>query len=368
MHPLGRLGKLPCREILRYEELLRLAGVAAGVGVRKVRVTGGEPLVRKGVLEFIRRLHRVPGLEEVCLTTNGVLLPELAPDLYATGLRHLNLSLDSLQRERYRELTGGDHLADVQAGIEAALTLGFSPIKINCVVLKGLNDGELLEFARLTKDHPIQVRFIEFMPTVEQNHWEQHFFLPMATVRQRLEALGSPGARAPARHRRPGPDLPDSGISGRVGLHQLGDRPPLSHLHRLRLTAAGFLRPCLFATRELDLKTPLRRGADDASLGHLFRECRCARLRGPRRDAGLQPAGTPGPQHRLSVRTRDSRRVEHFTRRSTYSFQLEAFRDAVAGQDTLLTPPADAVANMAVIDDIYRAAGLEPRRPSGGSS
>ena len=216
------------------------------VGVRKVRVTGGEPLVRKGVVEFIRRLHRVPGLEEVCLTTNGVLLPELAPDLYATGLRHLNLSLDSLQRERYRELTGGDHLADVQAGIEAALTLGFSPIKINCVVLKGLNDDELLEFARLTRSHPIQVRFIEFMPTVEQNHWEQHF-LPMAAVRQRLAGPGSPGARAPARHRRPGPDLPDPGISRRVGLHQLGDRPSLSHLqppapHRRRLSPALPLR------------------------------------------------------------------------------------------------------------------------------
>ena len=187
--PPGEREKLPCREILRYEELLHLAGVAAGVGIRKIRVTGGEPLVRRGVVEFIRNLHQVPGLEEVCLTTNGVLLPEMAPDLYATGLRHLNLSLDSLRRERYRELTGGDHFAEVLAGIEAAASLGFSPLKINCVVLKDLNDDELLEFARLTRDLPFQVRFIEFMPTVEQDHWEHHF-LPMAEVRRRLQDLG----------------------------------------------------------------------------------------------------------------------------------------------------------------------------------
>ena len=286
--------KLPCREILRYEELLRLAGVAAGVGVRKVRVTGGEPLVRKGVVEFIRRLHRVPGLEEVCLTTNGVLLPELAPDLYATGLRHLNLSLDSLQRERYRELTGGDHLADVQAGIEAALTLGFSPIKINCVVLKGLNDDELLEFARLTRSHPIQVRFIEFMPTVEQNHWEQHF-LPMAAVRQRLEALGplepvlQPDTAGPARIFR----IP--GFRGELGFISSVTDHHCPTCNRLRLTAAGFLRPCLFATRELDLKTPLRRGADDASLATCSGRPSSGKIPAPRSESPLPPPSLAAP-------------------------------------------------------------------------
>ena len=269
--PWGGWEKLPCGEILRYEELLRLAGVAAGVGVRKVRVTGGEPLVRKGAVEFIRNLHRVPGLEEVCLTTNGVLLPELAKDLYAAGLRHLNLSLDSLRPERYRELTGGDHLADVLAGIEAALTLGFSPIKINCVVLKGLNDDELLEFARLTRGHPFQVRFIEFMPTVDQAHWEQHF-LPIAAVRQRLQDLGplkpilQPATAGPARIFR----VP--GFRGELGFISSVSDHHCPTCNRLRLTAAGFLRPCLFAARELDLKTPLRQGVDDETLGRLFRE------------------------------------------------------------------------------------------------
>jgi cyclic pyranopterin phosphate synthase len=269
--PWGGWEKLPCGEILRYEELLRLAGVAARLGIRKVRVTGGEPLVRKGVVEFIRNLHRVPGLEEVCLTTNGVLLPDLAKDLYATGLRHLNLSLDSLRRERYLELTGGDRLAEVLAGIEAALSLGFGPIKINCVVLKDLNDDELLEFARLTRDHPFQVRFIEFMPTVDQNHWEQHF-LPMAAVRQLLQELGplepvlQPATAGPARIFR----IP--GFQGELGFISSVSDHHCPTCNRLRLTAAGFLRPCLFAARELDLKTPLRQGVDDETLGRLFRE------------------------------------------------------------------------------------------------
>ncbi len=287
----GGWEKLPCREILRYEELLRLAGVATRVGVRKVRVTGGEPLVRKGVVEFIRHLHRVPGLEEVCLTSNGVLLPELANDLFATGLRHLNLSLDSLRPERYRELTGGDHLAEVLAGLEAALTLGFSPVKINCVVLKDLNDDELLEFARLTRDLPIQVRFIEFMPTVEQNPWEQHF-LPMAAVRQRLQELcplepvSQPTTAGPARIFR----IP--GFRGELGFISSVSDHHCPTCNRLRLTAAGRLRPCLFSARELDLKTPLRQGVDDETLGRLFREAIKWKNSGAK--VGISTASLPG--------------------------------------------------------------------------
>lgn len=286
--PWGGWEKLPCREILRYEELLRLVGVAVKVGFRKLRVTGGEPLVRKGVVDFIRQLHRVPGLAEVCLTTNGVLLPELGPELYTTGLRHLNLSLDSLRRERYAQLTGDDQLPQVLAGLEAVLTLGFRPIKINCVVLKDLNDDELLEFARLTKDHPFQVRFIEFMPTVDQSRWQQHF-LPMATVRRRLKELG------------PMAPVPQSATAGPARIFRLpGHRGEMGFIssvsdhhcptcNRLRLTAAGQLRPCLFAAPELDLKTPLRQGADDETLGHLFREA--IRLK----QTGVKPGATASP-------------------------------------------------------------------------
>ena len=269
--PWGGWEKLPCGEILRYEELLRLAGVAAGVGIRKVRVTGGEPLVRRGALDFIARLRQVPGIEEVCLTTNGVHLAELAPDLHATGLRHLNLSLDTLRRDRYRELTGFDHFADVMAGIERAAALGFSPIKINCVVLKDLNDDEFLDFALLTREQPFQVRFIEFMPTVDEARWRRHF-LPIAEVRRRLAGLGSLEPVAAGATAGPARTCRIPGFRGELGFISSISDHHCPTCNRLRLTAAGRLRPCLFAAPELDLKGPLRQGASDEALAQLFRE------------------------------------------------------------------------------------------------
>jgi GTP 3',8-cyclase len=263
--------KLPAGDILRYEELLRLAAVAVGVGIRKIRVTGGEPLVRRGVADFIRRLTQVPGLEEICLTTNGVRLQELASDLYATGLRHLNLSLDTLRRDRYQDLTGSDALPEVLAGLERAASLGFSPLKINCVVLKDVNDDEIMDFALLARDHPFQVRFIEFMPMVSKERWSRHF-LPIAEVRRRLRTLEplqdlTPGATAgPARICR----IP--GFRGELGFISSVSSHHCATCNRLRITAAGKLRPCLFAAPELDLKGPLRQGAADNFLGRLFEE------------------------------------------------------------------------------------------------
>jgi cyclic pyranopterin phosphate synthase len=286
--PWGGWEKLPAPEILRYEELLRLAGVAAGVGIRKIRVTGGEPLVRRGALEFIRHLHRVPGLREVCLTTNGVLLPELAADLYATGLRHLNLSLDTLRRDRYLKLTGQDNFLNVLAGIEAAQALGFHPIKINCVVLKGLNDDELVDFALLTRDHPYQVRFIEFMPTVAQDRWARHF-LPMSEVRRRLNVLGPLEPLAQSHTAGPARTFRLPGFKGELGFISSVSDHHCPTCNRLRLTAAGMLKPCLFAVPEIDVKGPLRRGADDESLGLLFREAMRLKRKGLKASLGESP-------------------------------------------------------------------------------
>ncbi|MEW6659773.1 MAG: GTP 3',8-cyclase MoaA [Thermodesulfobacteriota bacterium] len=261
--------KLPSGEILRYEELLRLAAIAAARGISKVRITGGEPLVRRGLVEFIQKLHRVAGITKVCLTTNGVLLRELAPALYDTGLRHLNVSLDTLRRERYRQITGRDNLAEVLAGLERAANLGFHPLKINCVVLKGINDDELLDLAILARKHPYQVRFIELMPTVSQQWWQRHF-LPLPQLLPRLAELGPlmPSTReataGPARNFR---------VPGFRG--ELGFISPMSGHHcrtcnRLRLTADGKLRPCLLAPNEIDLKEPLRLGLGDDLLNYLF--------------------------------------------------------------------------------------------------
>ena len=263
--------KQPAAEILRYEELLRLAAVAAEAGVRKIRITGGEPLVRRGLVGFLQKLNRLPGIDQVCLTTNGVLLPELAPAIYNAGVRHLNVSLDTLKRDRYRRITGSDNLPAVLAGLQQAVSLGFQPLKINCVVLRGINDDEVLDIARLAREHPFQVRFIELMPTTSQTWWQRHF-LSMAEVRRRLAVLGplEPLIRevtaGPARNFR---------VPGFQG--ELGFISPMSDHHcrtcnRLRLSSDGKLRPCLLESQELDLKGPLRQGGSDSFLGFLFQE------------------------------------------------------------------------------------------------
>ena len=263
--------KLPPREILSYEELLRIAAVAAEVGIRKIRVTGGEPLVRRGVVDFLKNLHQIPGIEEVCLTTNGVLLPDLAPALYEAGLRHLNISLDTLRRERYREITGKDNWREVMAGLKLALALGFQPLKINCVVLKGLNDDELMDLALLARDYPVQVRFIELMPTVSREWWRRHF-LPITAVHQHLAGLGRLSPVIPAVTAGPARIFRVPGFQG-----ELGFISPISNHHcescnRLRLTAAGQLRPCLLRAMELNLKVPLRLGLPHRSLACIFHE------------------------------------------------------------------------------------------------
>jgi GTP 3',8-cyclase len=262
--------KLPCAEILRYEEFLRLARVAVMAGIRKVRVTGGEPLVRKGVVDFLRRLGEVPGIEKIALTTNGVLLADMAQDLYAAGLRHLNLSLDSLSPSRYREITGQDSFPQVMAGLWRAADLGFHPLKVNCVVLKGVNDDELLDFANLARDHCLQVRFIEFMPTTSREDWDRHF-ISMDEVRRRLGPLGA--MHEVAAHPTAGPALilQPPGFCGTIGFISAVSQHHCRRCNRLRLTAAGSLRPCLFSPEAVDLKGALRGGASDQEIYQLFR-------------------------------------------------------------------------------------------------
>lgn len=263
--------KQPAGEILRYEELLHLAAIAAEGGIRKIRLTGGEPLVRRGIVGFLQDLNRIPGIDQVCLTTNGVLLRELAPAMYNAGVRRLNVSLDTLKRDRYCRITGSDNLPAVMAGLERAASLGFHPLKINCVVLRGINDDEIIDIARLAREYPYQVRFIELMPTTCQTWWQSHF-LSMAEVRRRLAVLGPlaplirEAAAGPARTFRA------PGFRGEIGFIS-----PMSDHHcrtcnRLRLSSEGKVRPCLLEAKEIDLKGPLRRGVSDGFLSYLFQE------------------------------------------------------------------------------------------------
>jgi GTP 3',8-cyclase len=268
-------------EILRYEEILAITRVACDLGIRKIRVTGGEPLVRRDVLGFISRLTGMDGIEDVGLTTNGILLASMAQDLRIAGLSRLNVSLDSLRRETFKAITGSDNLDGVLKGITAALNAGFHPVKINVVLLQGLNEEDVPAFARLTQEQPVDVRFIERMP----------FGGPQLTgspepfsARKVLEIIAREvGPLKPLeRSALDGPATMFTlhGAQGRLGIID----PITGHFcgtcNRLRLTARGTLRPCLLGTREIDIKGPLRRGAPPEELARIIREAVAAKPMG----------------------------------------------------------------------------------------
>lgn len=270
--PVQELIKLQHADILRYEEFLRLARIAVRLGITKIRITGGEPLIRLGVEGFLRSLAAIPGLEEICLTTNGVLLADKAEVLRQAGVRRLNISLDSLQPERYARITGSDRWAQVWEGIHTATALGFEPIKINCVVLRGINDDEVVDFARLSLEHPWHIRFLEYMPIGHQPHRWQDYYLAAAEIRARLNGFGPLERLAPAANAGPAERYRFPGAPGEIGFIS-----PISHhfcqtCNRLRLTADGRLRPCLFQEDEIAIKGPLRAGAADEALLALFQQ------------------------------------------------------------------------------------------------
>jgi cyclic pyranopterin phosphate synthase len=275
--PEGGVADLTHGAVLRYEEMLRVAAAACRLGIRKIRVTGGEPLVRRGIVDFIGRLARLPEKPEITLTTNGLLLAELAEELKAAGLSRVNISLDTLRPERFEELTRRSGLEKVLAGIEAAERVGMLPIKLNVIPFADFNADEIVDFARLTLEHPWDVRFIEFMPISADLDYASKDGMPISEVESRLRTLGE--LEALPRQVSSGPAqmyrLP--GGKGRVGLipsvsgHFCGD------CNRLRVMADGRVRGCLFDNEETDLKTVLRDGSDDQALEELLLAAACAK-------------------------------------------------------------------------------------------
>jgi cyclic pyranopterin phosphate synthase len=257
---------VPHREILSYEEMLHLVNVATQTGIRKVRLTGGEPLVRKGFRHFLDKLSQVEALEEISITTNGVLLRDFAADIRNCGICRLNISLDSLKAERFFQITRRDCFDKVYEGIQEAERLGFDPLKINVVAMKGINDDEIMDFARLTLEKPYHIRFIEFMPVGDQNSWSTERFISTPTIYDRVQTLGH---LKPVEHN--GLDGPAErykieGAKGEIGLIGALSNHFCDTCNRLRLTADGHLRACLFSDREIDIKAPLREGKPDAQL------------------------------------------------------------------------------------------------------
>lgn len=261
--------RLEQTEILRYEEILRVVAVGASLGISKVRVTGGEPLVRKGVYGFLAALRAIPGIDDLSLTTNGVLLAENLPRLQAAGIRRINVSLDTLRPDRYRAITGHDLFERVWAGIEAAQAAGFHPIKLNVVAMRGVNDDELVELAQLSLDRPFHVRFIEYMPIGRSGLADRPLLLA-PEIKLALARLGKLVPVPRDRHDGPAQRYRFEGARGEVGFIPAMSQHFCDRCNRLRLTASGELRPCLLSDRSEDVKGPLRRGASDADIAAVF--------------------------------------------------------------------------------------------------
>jgi len=260
-------------DILRYEEILRIVRVAVSMGISKIRITGGEPLVRRGVVDFISSLASLEGLSDISLTTNGTLLEGFAEKLFHAGMKRINISLDSLNPEKYARITRGGNLSAVLAGIAEVRRLGFTPIKINIVAIKGFNDDEILDFAKLSLLEPYQIRFIEFMTIGRAALNPDNQYLSNTVIR---EIISRYYRLEPVNGKRNTVDGPAQMYRIAAGAGEIGFISPLSHkfchaCNRLRLTADGHLRICLLSDEEVDLKSPLRDGCDDMDLTDLIK-------------------------------------------------------------------------------------------------
>ncbi|MCL2496374.1 MAG: GTP 3',8-cyclase MoaA [Clostridiales bacterium] len=255
--------------LLRVEEMLRLLTLFRGLGVDKLRITGGEPLVSRQLPPLLTALAPLK-FTDIALTTNGQLLPQMAAQLRAGGVSRLNISLDTLNAERFAHITRGGRLQDTLDGVTAALAAGFQPVKVNCVLVRGLNDDEITDMALLAKHRPISVRFIEFMPVGAHTMWSEENFMPIAQVRQRLAVLGELMPYQELYGNGPAQVFTVAGYKGSIGFIDAVSGHFCQNCNRLRLTADGLLYSCLHSARYVDMLKPLRAGANDAELIRLI--------------------------------------------------------------------------------------------------
>jgi cyclic pyranopterin phosphate synthase len=270
--PFSGRSHLQRSEILTYEEMLNVARAAAASGISKIRITGGEPLVRKGVVGFCRMLSQIDGLRSLALTTNGIYLEEMAEPLFKAGVSRINISLDTLRPERFQKITGYDWLPRVLAGIRRAEQVGMHPIKINTVVMRGVNDDEIEDMARLTLDKPYHVRFIELMPTDSCAYGDyESLYMSVEEIMKKINQIEKAqivpaiASYGPAKLCKLPAAIGKVGFIAPISWHFCGA------CNRLRLTAEGKIKTCLFSQEEIDIKTPLRSGATQNEIISIIR-------------------------------------------------------------------------------------------------
>jgi len=273
-------------EILSYEEILRIARIAAGKGISKIRITGGEPLARKRIIDLISQLNNIPEISDLSMTTNGVLLQTCASELRKAGLKRINISLDTLDSEKYKKITRGGDIQDVMNGIKKARGEGLSPVKINVVVMRGINDNEIPAFANLTIENPVHIRFIEFMPVNKSTDWNKNLFIPSSEIQGMLNRKWDIASDNSNNGAGPAEMFTIRGAQGKLGFISPLSNHFCSNCNRLRLTADGKLRTCLFSDDEIDIKTLLRHGCTDKELEQ---KITAAILSKPKRHELLEP-------------------------------------------------------------------------------
>ncbi len=255
-------------EVMSMEESINIIKSAAALGIKKIRLTGGEPLVRKDIVEMVSRISQIEGVDDISLTTNGVLLNKRAPALVKAGLNRVNISLDSLNPENFKKITRGGALKKTQKGIQAALKAGLTPVKINVVAMKGINDGEIEEFVKLTLNNDLHIRFIEYMP-ISKNHQKQwgQCFMPLSEIQELCEKIGPLQEQHSSHGNGPAVYYRIQGAKGLVGFISPVSRHFCGQCNRLRITSDGKIKPCLFSMDEIDL---MEAGGDQEKIQQLF--------------------------------------------------------------------------------------------------
>lgn len=284
--PAGAVQFLPRSQILTFEEIERFVAVVAGMGVDRLRLTGGEPLVRSQLPRLIDKLAQLPGVREIALTTNGLLLADQAADLRAAGLRRINISLDSLSEEGFRKISRRDGLDHVLRGIAAAQDVGFEKIRLNAIALRGVTEAEAVPLARFARDRGLELRFIEYMPLDADGGWRREDVLSGEALREIIER--DLGGLVPAERDDPSQPAVDYDFAdrsfdeggGRIGFINPVTQPFCGSCNRLRLTAEGQIRNCLFSTAEWDARAVLRSGGRDEQLAELIRDAVAAKKPG----------------------------------------------------------------------------------------